>query len=80
MKEELGKIKGEVTEIVEEWQELTPSVIGCYSSIAGQTSHITLLPLGTCHSHFYFQAVISVFISSPATTSQSARAPAAPAV
>ena len=44
MKEELGKIKGEVTEIVEEWQELTPSVIGCYFSIAGQTSHITLLP------------------------------------
>ena len=71
MREEIGKIKSEVTAIVEEWQELTPRVIGCYSSIAGQTSPLSPLPpslpltslLPGCDFCFYFFSRYNISVS-----------------
>ena len=43
LREETGAIQDSVVEVVEAWQELTPSVIGCYSSLAGNT--VPTLPI-----------------------------------
>ena len=65
--EEMSKIRAEVTEIVEEWQELTPRVIGCYSSIAGQTSPLPLPCLTSlvagCDFCFYFFSSYNISVS-----------------
>ena len=65
--EEMSKIRTSVRGVVEDWQDLTPSVIGCYSSIAGnvtQAGTLSLpLSLSGCDFCFYFFASYNLSVS-----------------
>ena len=65
LREEAGAIQDSVVEVVEAWQQLTPSVIGCYSSLAGNT--VPTLPislqLSGCDFCFYFFGSYNLSVS-----------------